>query len=208
MSNPWLEIPASDYECHMGDPNVDQLRFLGEAFKESLAKYDSNSVALLGCATGNGLEYVDNKTKLLTAIDFNPEYLQILQQRYQKKIPGLNVVEANLEKYENDNQAYSLIFAGLLYEYLDSQILLPKITGWLRPEGVMVAILQLPGENQKKITETSYNRIKLLDKIMHLISPQEFQKSANEAGLHEIESQLITLKTGKCFYFGAYGRIE
>ncbi len=84
MTNPWLRIPASDYEGHMGSPNVAQQSFLAQTFKESLDNHDSSTIALLGCSTGNGLEYVNNNaTQRVTAIDINPEYLEILRQRYE-----------------------------------------------------------------------------------------------------------------------------
>jgi hypothetical protein len=35
--NPWLSIPASDYEAHMGDSGAKQLTLLSGAFKELLA---------------------------------------------------------------------------------------------------------------------------------------------------------------------------
>ena len=158
MINPWLHIPAFDYEGHMGNPNVAQLSLLADTFKESLSNHDGTSIALLGCATGNGLEYIDRSvTRQMTVIDVNPEYLQILQDRYQKLIPTLNIVEANLENYENGNQTYSLIFAGLIFEYLDPIVLLSKIADWLKDEGVMVAVLQLPEENTKLNYAVNYS---------------------------------------------------
>jgi len=56
MTNSWLRIPASDYEGHMSSSNVAQQQFLAQIFKELLNKHDSSIIALLGCATGNGLE--------------------------------------------------------------------------------------------------------------------------------------------------------
>jgi len=101
MDNPWLKIPASDYEGHMRLPGVNLLSFLGDLLKESLEKYDSRSFAYLGCATGNGLEYIRNdKTHKVTAIDINPEYLSILRNRYQRKIPNLEIVETDLNDYQ------------------------------------------------------------------------------------------------------------
>ena len=208
MTNPWLNIPASDYEGHMRAPNVAQTSLLAEIFKESLSNYNCNSIALLGCTTGNGLEYIDNSiTKNLTVIDINPEYLKILVKRYGKQIPNLNVVEANLEEYENGNQIYSLIFAGLIFEYLNPRILLTKITKWLKTGGVMVSILQLPEQNIKKVSKTPYTSLKKLNSIMRLISAHEFLDIVNESGLREIKGKRITLKTGKSFYVGTYEKI-
>ena len=52
MINPWLRIPASDYEGHMSNPKVAQLRFLAQTFKESLDKHDSSTT--MGVAHGKG----------------------------------------------------------------------------------------------------------------------------------------------------------
>ncbi|HKI49327.1 MAG TPA: class I SAM-dependent methyltransferase [Desulfobacteria bacterium] len=83
MENPWLRISASDYEGHMRHENVVQQQFLATIFKASLEKYDSRSLALPGCTTGNGPEYATyNAVRRVTAIDINPEYLEILRRRY------------------------------------------------------------------------------------------------------------------------------
>ena len=208
MNNPWLNIPASDYEGHMSLPEVDQLSFLGDVFKESLSKYNSRSVAYIGCATGSGLEYISNEeTYKLTAIDINPEYLKILQNRYQNKIPSLEIMEADLNDYEGNNQIYSLIFAGLIFEYLPPMSLLKKITNWLEKAGTLVVVLQLPEQNTKKVTDTPYSSLKLLNSIMNLVSDQDFKLLAKESGLKEIEGKKITLESGKTFYVGAYEKI-
>ena len=154
MTNPWLRIPASDYEGHMSSPNVAQQLFLAQTFKESLDKYDCSTIGLLGCATGNGLEYVNKAaTRRITAIDINPEYLGILKKRYEKAIPGLEILEADLKTCMIDNDAFSLIFTGLVFEYLEPYILLYKIAGWLSLNGVMVSVLQLSTKHLKRVSE-------------------------------------------------------
>jgi SAM-dependent methyltransferase len=205
LKNLWLKIPALDYEAHMGNPSVDQLSFLSTTFKEALEQHDCATVALLGCTTGNGLEYINkDAVRRVTVLDFNPEYLEILRQRYEGSIPGLEIIEADLETYTIENQAYSLIFAGLIFEYLEPGILLPKIASWLRSGGVMVSVLQLPAKHLKKVSETSYESLKSLDSIMKLISPHDFRSMANEAGLQEREAKTVTLESGKPFYIGTY----
>lgn len=207
MKNPWLNIPASDYEGHMGLPEVNQLSFLGDVFKESLAKYDNSSIAYLGCATGNGLEYISNKkTHKLIAIDINPEYLEVLRNRYQSKILNLETIEADLNGFQDRSQQYSLIFAGLLFEYLPPIPLLKKISTWLEREGVLVVVLQLQDKHLKKVSETPYSSLKQLDPIMHLVSDHDFKLMAEKSGLKELEGKKVTLESGKIFYIGAYGK--
>ena len=207
MDNPWLNIPASDYEGHMRLPEVNQWSFLGDRLKESLDKYDSRSFAYLGCSTGNGLEYIRNdKTHKVTAIDINPEYLSILQNRYQGKIPNLEIIETDLNDYQGNGQRYDLIFAGLLFEYLAPGPLLKKISNWLENAGVMVAVLQLQDKHVKKVSDTPYSSLKRLDPFMKLISDQKFQLLAKESGMKELEGKRFILESGKSFYVGVFGK--
>jgi ubiquinone/menaquinone biosynthesis C-methylase UbiE len=204
MVNLWLNIPAADYEGHMGSPNVDQLSFLACTFKETLEHHDCDTVALLGCATGNGLEYVKRGfTRRVTAVDINPEYLEVLRQRYGNSVPGLKVVQDDLESCELDKQAYSLIFAGLVFEYLEPQALLQRIAKWLQMDGILVAVLQMPAEGAS-VTETPYTSLKSLNSIMSLIDPNKFKIIADAVGLMAIEEKFITLETGKSFYIDTY----
>jgi SAM-dependent methyltransferase len=204
MVNPWLNIPAADYEGHMDSPNVDQLSFLASTFKETLVHHDCDTVALLGCATGNGLEHVKREfTHRVTAVDINPEYLEVLRQRYGNSVPGLEVVQDDLESCELEKQAYSLIFTGLVFEYLEPLALLQKIARWLQVDGILVTVLQLPAEGTS-VTETPYTSLKSLNSIMSLIDPKQFKIIAADVGLIAIEEKFITLETGKSFYIGTY----
>ena len=204
MVNPWLNIPAADYEGHMGSPNVDQLSFLANTFKETLEHHDCDTVALLGCATGSGLEHVKREfTHRVTAVDINPEYLEVLRQRYGNSVPGLEVVQDDLESCELEKQTYSLIFTGLVFEYLEPQALLQRITKWLQVDGILVTVLQMPTEGTS-VTETPYTSLKSLNSIFNLIDPKQFKIIAADVGLIAIEEKFITLETGKSFYIGTY----
>lgn len=207
MTNPWLSIPASDYEAHMGLPSVSQLSFLRQVFKESAAKHDCSSMAYLGCATGNGLEYISKEiTHTLTAIDINPKYLEILRNRYLSKIPNLETIEADLTDYQGNNKRYALIFAVLIFEYLSPMLLLKKIASWLEKAGIMVVVLQLQDKHATKVSDTPYSSLKRLDPIMKLVPEQDFKLMAKKSGLKELEGKRVTLESGKTFYIGEYGR--
>lgn len=133
----------------MGHPHVAQLAFLSDVFKESLERYDASAIAYLGSATGNGLEHVrPTRTHRLTAIDINSEYLEILRTRYQKKIPCLETVEADLNEIQGPARSYSLIFAGLLFEYLDPDPMLKRISRWLEDGGGRLLMIALRSDRR------------------------------------------------------------
>ena len=208
MTNPWLQIPASDYEAHMDSPNVNQLSFLASTFCEAVENHDAGSIAILGCATGNGLQHVkDNITRRVTAVDIHPEYLDILRQRYENRISGLEIVEADLEQCTLERDAYSLVFAGLVFEYLNPEILLLEISHGLKLNGVLVSILQLSEKGLKNVSETPYTSLKVLESVIHLIAPEKFSYLAEKASLQELQTNTITLESGKPFFIGTYLKV-
>jgi len=206
-TNPWHRIPASDYEGHMDHPDVGQLSFLAGAFRKAMDDHNAVAVALLGCATGNGLQFVNpSRTKRVTAVDINGEYLKILRKRYGGCVPGLEVVEADLAAADLDEGSYSLVYAGLLFEYIDPEILVPKIGRWLQPDGIMVAVLQLPGDNTvRKVSKTPFSSLKHLEAVMKLVTPAQMASAAAEAGLQQVGAKRVTLQSGKPFFIGTYG---
>lgn len=73
-NNPWLRIPASDYEGHMNSPDVRQGEFLNRFFSEALAAFKPSAVLVCGCSTGNGLEHIDPTiTEHVVGFDINPD---------------------------------------------------------------------------------------------------------------------------------------
>ena len=70
-ANPWLEIPAADYEGHMGTAGAStQLGPLRTILADVYAQVRPARVAVLGCGTGNGLDVVDPaRTRRLVGVD-------------------------------------------------------------------------------------------------------------------------------------------
>lgn len=58
MSNPWEDIPLTDYENHMKLDSVKQLQAMNEMMKCQFDAYPISSVMILGIAGGNGLEHI------------------------------------------------------------------------------------------------------------------------------------------------------
>ena len=83
MPNPWLTISAEDYEAHMASPEVGQLQVLNQLFKVVLEEHRPESMAVLGCSTGNGFEHIDpSTTRRVVGIDINPSYLAVARKRF------------------------------------------------------------------------------------------------------------------------------
>ena len=133
FQNPWFQIPADDYEGHMSDGNVRQQQALNEILKNVLAEYSPESLCVLGCTTGNGFEHINMQvTKRVVGVDINREYLEILHNRFGKQIPGMKLICNDLKELDLPADSFDLIHAALIFEYVDVDKTLNKISNWLR----------------------------------------------------------------------------
>ena len=201
FQNSWLQIPADDYEGHMSDENVRQQQALNEIFKNVLAEYSPESLCVLGCTTGNGFEHINTDvTKRDVGVDINKEYLEILHNRFGTQIPGMKLICDDLNELDLPAASFDLIHAALLFEYVDVEKTLNKISRWLKKNGILSVVLQLPSDQTSPVSETPYQSLKLLSPILNLVNPDMFSSSANKAGLKEVKGFEYDLKTGKKFF--------
>jgi hypothetical protein len=67
--NPWLTIPLADYEAHMALPQVGQAQLLADLFAAELRERSPSSVAVLGCAGGNGFEHAPAALRVVGVLE-------------------------------------------------------------------------------------------------------------------------------------------
>ena len=207
MTNPWLHIPASDYEAHMTLPEVAQAKAINKLFSDAVKEYAPESLAVIGCTTGNGFEHIDTlKTLRVVGIDINPEYLEILKSRFVAKIPGLEVVESDFSEASFRLEPVSMVFAALVFEYVNVGEALQSIERSMAAGAILVAVLQLPSPESAPVTATQYKSLELLAPIMRLVSPDEFSNITAGVGLRELKKDKVSLKRGKSFLVGYYGK--
>jgi SAM-dependent methyltransferase len=206
--NPWLEIPAGDYEGHMGSPQVGQLQMLSRLFKRALAETRPESVAVLGCATGNGFEHFDPAvTCYILGVDINPAYLAIARQRYSALQPRLELKCADLHTDCFGGRQFDLVYAGLVFEHVDAAVVLAHIDKALKPQGKLAVVLQMPVRGLSAVSHTPFKSLEKLAPTMHLFERDQFTDLANQADLHETEREIITLPSGKTFFYAIFHKM-
>ena len=201
MVNPWLQIPWSDYEAHMALPEVAQAQALSRLMASSLLEFSPVSLAVVGCATGNGFEHIDPvSTRRVVGIDINPAYLRILEARYSAKIPCLELIEADISAPGFQIEPVSMVFAGLVFEYVNVPCALRNIADCLAVGGSLIAVLQQPSPESAPVTVTRYKSLERLAPIMNLVPPMEFIGMCRSLGLREVMTDTMPLKKGKTFF--------
>lgn len=204
-SNPWLRIPAAEYEAHMASPGVMQAQLLSRLLRESLGRWRPSSVAVLGCSAGNGFEHLRGEgLERVVAIDVNPEYVEKVRLRYADLVPGLETVCADIAAVELGPASIDLVSCALVLEYVDPEVVLAGAARWLRPGGVLSVVLQLPSRSLAEITPTAYESLRRLEGFMRLVDPAETDRIASSRGLERVLDERIRLETGKEFRLAEY----
>jgi SAM-dependent methyltransferase len=200
MTNPWLHIPLDDYEAHMALPQVQQARLLSDLLAFVVDAYSPQSVALLGCAGGNGLEQLEGRSLVrVVAVDINPAYVEHARARWQGRIAGLDCVVGDVEKDDLGIAPVDLVFAGLLLEYVDLEAALPRIRAMVRGGGTLVTVLQSASAAIPEITPSPFNSLNALASIMRLVEPDRLTAVAEDHGFRQIDGRPAQAEGGKHF---------
>jgi len=208
MKNPWLDIPLAHYEGHMALPSVGQTQLLSDVFAGTLSKYVPHSVAVLGCAGGNGFDRISSRvTKRVVGVDLNPDYVQQLRTRFEHRIPLLELFVGDLQTDELAFAPVELVFAGLLFEYVDVETVLARIRPMLCPGGTLLTVVQLPSTAIPEITPSPFGSLSALSSVMRLVAPDLLRQYAMAHGYCETEAQTVEAAGGKTFRVQAF-RLE
>ena len=192
----------------MKSPRVLQQQFLSDVFRDLVARHRPRSIAVLGCATGNGFEHIDSRiTPDVVGIDINPEYLEILLSRFAGGMPGLRTVLCDIAACDLEARSIDVAHCALVFEYVDPRVVLAKTAEWLHAGGVLSVVLQLPSPGHEKVADTEFKEIlSCLDPILHLVDPEDLARLAAAAGLRRGTSEVRRLATGKSFCVAEFVR--
>lgn len=200
MSNPWLNVPLEDYEGHMALPAVGQAQMIAEQLDRALVRWAPKSIAIIGCAGGNGLEKIDGRTvERVVCVDVNPDYIERVHSRYAQRIPGLQLVCADVESASLTYGAVEFTYAALLFEYVGLPSTLNTLKRNSRPNAHLTAVLQLPHSSIQAVSPSPYRSMGALASAMTLVAPEALVRAAADAGFAAGDSTIIELPSGKRF---------
>ncbi len=190
----------------MGPEVADQLAPLASLFERACRARRPRRIALLGCATGNGLERVDAAvTERVVGVDMHPGYLALARERHRRLGSRLDLVCGDVLAARLEPGAFDLVHAALIFEYVDPALLVARVAGWLAPGGACSVVLQLPSA-AGSVTPTPYASLRGLASAMRLVPPGELRRLFGEHDLDEVESFQAPLAHGKRFHAATYQR--
>ena len=184
MDNPWLKVPAADYQTHMEHESVRQAEMIRQHLPACLERFAPESLLYLGAGIGNGLENVSTSKLIdILAVDVNPEYLAILRDRLKlKTLTVLRTEQCSFPEGFKDPGRFQLAYGALFFEYVDLESTLFTIATHLTPGGFLVTLLQQPSE-RGRITTTGVTSLEAILPMMSIHTPGTFRDKADRAGI-------------------------
>jgi len=184
----------------MALPAVGQAELLSGELSRAIESVKPNSLALLGCAGGNGLDQIAvQKMSRVICLDINPEFTEELGKRYSRRIPGLECHVGEAETFRSDITV-DLVFGALVFEYTRLTEAIESVARLLANEGEFVSLLQLPADGIPTVTPSPYAQaLNIVLECFHYVDPQELENLSRRAGMSLVEKRIVTLDSGKSF---------
>ncbi len=202
-TNPWLDVPLADYEGHMR--SVGQLDALAELLRDALLRCRPESVAVLGIAAGNGLEYIDPEiTHRVVGLDINPAYLEVARQRYGEAL-HLELFCVDLaEEGAVPIEPVRLVHAAMVFEHAGTGPCLENALALVAPGGSLSVVLQLPGENAPVVGPSRFAAMQSLSPHFSLVDPGWLCEHLHHSGFRLDCETRRPLPGGKAFWMGIF----
>ncbi len=199
MTNPWFDIPLSDYESHMALPDVGQAAMLASQLETVLLRYAPESVAVIGCAGGNGFDRIPASVRRVVGIDINPRYIAAATARHHGRVPGLELHVADIQAGLPPCAPVELIHAALVFEYVSLPDALANLARLCLPGGRLVVVLQRPSACVHEVSPSPYTSVQRLAPVMRLVPPEELRSHAAASGFALESEHTEVLVSGKEF---------
>jgi len=199
VTNPWLEIPLSDYESHMALRTIGQAEMLASQFSDALLQFMPESVAVIGCAGGNGFDRIPATVKRVVGVDINPSYVAAASARYLGHIPGLELHAVDIQSGPSPLAPVDLIYAALVFEFVSLPAALGNLSRVCRPGGRLVSVLQQPSAHVHAVSPSPYPSLQALVPLMRLLPPPELAACAASCGFALESEETLVLASGKEF---------
>ena len=189
----------------MALPSVGQSQLLGTALQRTVSQFQPHSLAVLGVAGGNGLEFVERATvRRVVALDFNPDYLSVCTRRYATSFAAFEPVLHDLSQGPPAITPVECVFAGLVLEYLCVEPFCDYLASLLTECGSFATLLQLPSPTLPEVSVSPYSSLTRLESAFSFVHPTALHDSLSVHGFSRITSDRYDLDSGKSFYYASY----
>ena len=184
----------------MALPEIAQNTYLADTLQYFVNGKAINSVAVIGCAGGNGFDRLAAvNIRRVVGVDVSPDYLAAAKHRYLGRFTCLELICADLSSEECCYDPTDLAFAALIFEYVDVAASLASLRRLVHPGGRVLTVLQLPHPGLAAVTPSPFASLSRLAPLLRLVEPAQFQEEAARVGFDVVSSLRRVLPSGKAF---------
>lgn len=190
----------------MTSAEVQQFGVLSELFAEAIAFRRPASIAILGIAGGNGLDWIDSKmTGRVVGLDVNPLYLDAVRSRFSH-LSGLELHCINLAEQLVELPPVELVHAALVFEHAGTGLCLDNAVSLVANKGALSIVLQLPTTAGQNVGRTGFASIQRLASHFSLIDPMQLRETLAERSFQLAFESRRSLPADKEFWMGIFVR--
>ena len=204
--NPWLSIPLADYEAHMSLPGVGQAQMLAQELDAAAQRVRASSVAVVGCAGGNGFDGLADRLQRLVAIDINPAYVEVARARFGGRHAQLETYVCDIEQSVPACAPVDLVFAGLLLEYVEPVRAMAALRRLCHDEGTLVIVTQVIADEGQFVSPSPYIALQALQGFARSCQSAQLEEHARASGFSSASWRRIRSVGGKSFDVGDFAR--
>ena len=184
----------------MALPGVGQARLIADTLDELVRAYRPLSVAVIGCAGGNGFDRLTGAgVRRVVGVDINTEYLNAARERYGSALPDLELHAADIQSTQTRFAPVDFIYAALVLEYVDLDLALRSLHRYCHPGATLATLTQLPHCSQGHVSRSPYTSLKKLEPVMRLVRSETLVLTAVSAGFEPLETSILATPAGKEF---------
>jgi SAM-dependent methyltransferase len=182
----------------MSMPSIRQALMLAEQFAILLERLRPASVAVFGCAGGNGLDRLNpHEVRRVVGVDINDQYIRETRARYAGRLADLELVCGDVQSDLLQFEPVEFIYAALVFEYVGVSATLATVKRNCREGGTLATVLQLPSASA--VSPSPYESLGRLSTMIRLVAPSELRRMAELAGFSEATSEIVELSSRKAF---------
>ena len=197
MSNPWNDIPLSDYENHMSLDSVHQLQAMNSIMRDQFEAYPVDTAMVLGVAGGNGLDHVrTDKYKKVYGVDINCDYLKAVRERYSSLEGVLECLQIDLINEYDKLPKSQLVIANLLIEYIGYEAFMKAM---MRACPLYIScVIQINTDEAAWVSDSPYlHAFDRLDEVHHQMEESALSSAMADIGYLFISQTREELPNGK-----------
>ena len=191
----------------MALPSIGQAQMLAETLEALVKRYVPQSVAILGCAGGNGFErLMPLQLDRIVGLDINPQYVATARERFGKSLPQPELYVADLQSTQRLFEPVEFVYAALVFEYVEIKKGLSFASRHCAPGGIFATVMQRRDADEEWVSPSPYSSLLGLESVFRWVAPERFQAEAERVGFALESSDDVVAGGGKGFSVQVFRR--